>query len=77
MGFFLQDYLILVCIFIAVVVSIDAVLHAEGDYLKLYQALNASMFPKSWLKLRIRKLDMSSLGVDRIFGVLRLLDPEV
>lgn len=73
----MRDYIILVCIFIAVVFSIDAMLQTEDAHMELCRALSVSRLPESCLKLRINKLDMSCLGVARIVVLLELLDPEV
>jgi len=59
------------------VLCVDAIIQSEEAHMELCRALRASRSPSTRLRLRIGKLDMSSLGVPRTIVLLEQLDPEV
>ena len=63
--------------YVAVVVYLDALLTSESAHLELCRALHACAHNPSPLRLHIRRLDTTALGVVRIIVLLELLQPQV
>ena len=59
------------------VLCVDAIIQTEEAHMELCRALRATRSASTRLRLRIGKLDMSSLGVPRTVVLLEQLDPEV
>ena len=64
------------CVYVDVL-CVDAIIQSEEAHMELCRALRASRTASARLKLRIGRLDMSSLGVPRTVVLLEQVEPEV
>ena len=67
----------LMYLFAAVTVKIDAFVTSKSMYAKLLQVLRWCSKPNSKLRLAIKRLSLVSLGLHRVCHFLEMVDPQV